>query len=192
MQKLTRAAIAVGLLTGIWLTSLASAQDADISYGRDLAKANCSRCHAVTIDGASPLHQAVPFWRMTIHRDVTTIEDELFNHALPKNNVMPTFALSKKQARDIAGWIAWVQPRAHGKRILEANCAKCHAIGKEGKSPHPEAILFRKLSQYYPIDALQEAFAEGIEVDHPDMPIFKMTELQIADVIVYLETIQDK
>ena len=38
MQKLTRAAIAFGFLTGIGLTSLASAQDADISYGRDLAK----------------------------------------------------------------------------------------------------------------------------------------------------------
>lgn len=184
-----------GLTIGLAAISVTTAQDAnskaDISHGRDLARANCATCHAVTIDGASPLHQAVPFWRMTIHRDVTTIERDLLNHALPQNNVMPVFNLTPKQARDIAAWIAWVQPRAHGKRILEANCAKCHAISAQGDSPHPDAPLFRELMQFYPVDAIEEAFSQGIETTHPDMPIFKMTELQVADVIVYLQSIQN-
>ena len=182
------------LVIGMVSSSVSTAKDAnskaDISHGRDLARANWATCHAVTIDGASPLHQAVPFWRMTIHRDVTTIERDLLNHNLPKNNVMPVFNLSAKQARDIAAWIAWVQPRAHGKRVLETNCAKCHAINAEGNSPHPDAPLFRELMQFYPVDAIEEAFSQGIETTHPDMPIFKMTELQIADVIVYLQSIQ--
>jgi cytochrome c len=182
------------LVIGMVSSSVSTAKDAnskaDISHGRDLARANCATCHAVTIDGASPLHQAVPFWRMTIHRDVSTIERDLLNHALPQNNVMPVFNLSAKQARDIAAWIAWVQPRAHGKRVLETNCAKCHAISAEGNSPHPDAPLFRELMQFYPVDAIEEAFSQGIETTHPDMPIFKMTELQIADVIVYLQSIQ--
>lgn len=163
---------------------------ADVTHGKAMAEANCSRCHSIELDGTSPLVQAVPFWRMTIHRDVTTLEDDLFNRALPKHNVMPTFALTRKQSRDIAAWIAWVQPRAHGRRILEANCARCHAIGVDDKNTHPEAVEFRYLSKYYPIEALQEAFAEGIETGHPDMPTFTLTELQIADVIVYLESIQ--
>jgi cytochrome c len=182
------------LVIGMVSSSVSTAKDAnskaDISHGRDLARANCATCHAVTIDGASPLHQAVPFWRMTIHRDVSTIERDLLNHALPQNNVMPVFNLSAKQARDIAAWIAWVQPRAHGKRVLETKCAKCHAISAEGNSPHPDAPLFRELMQFYPVDAIEEAFSQGIETTHPDMPIFKMTELQIADVIVYLQSIQ--
>lgn len=188
----------IPLLTGIAISlgtsSIAQAENpkADVSHGRDLARANCSQCHAVTIDGASPLHQAVPFWRMTIHRDVSTIERDLLNHALPKNNVMPVFNLTPKQARDIAAWIAWVQPRAHGKRILEVNCAKCHAIDATGDSPHPDAPLFRELMQFYPVDAIEEAFSHGIETTHPDMPIFKMTELQVADVIVYLQSIQSE
>ena len=37
---------------------------------------------------------------------------------------------------------------------------------------------------------IEEAFSQGIETTHPDMPIFKMTELQVADVIVYLQSIQ--
>lgn len=188
----TITSLAIGMIS----SSVSTAQDAnskaDISHGRDLARANCATCHAVTIDGASPLHQAVPFWRMTIHRDVTTIERDLLNHALPQNNVMPVFNLTPKQARDIAAWIAWVQPRAHGKRILEANCAKCHAISAQGDSPHPDAPLFRELMQFYPVDAIEEAFSQGIETTHPDMPIFEMTELQVADVIVYLQSIQNE
>jgi mono/diheme cytochrome c family protein len=188
----TITSLAIGMIS----SSVSTAQDAnskaDISHGRDLARANCATCHAVTIDGASPLHQAVPFWRMTIHRDVTTIERDLLNHALPQNNVMPVFNLTPKQARDIAAWIAWVQPRAHGKRILEANCAKCHAISTQGDSPHPDAPLFRELMQFYPVDAIEEAFSQGIETTHPDMPIFEMTELQVADVIVYLQSIQNE
>lgn len=187
------------LVLGIMLSTLAPAGAqhidsalADVSHGRDMVKANCSRCHSTELDGASPLVQAVPFWRMTIHRDVTTIEDDLYNRTMPKHNVMPTFALTRKQARDIAAWIAWVQPRAHGRRILESNCARCHAIGVDDENTHPEAVEFRSLSKYYPIEALQEAFAEGIETGHPDMPSFTMTELQIADVIVYLESIQVK
>jgi cytochrome c len=182
------------LVIGMVSSSVSTAKDAnskaDISHGRDLARANCATCHAVTIDGASPLHQAVPFWRMTIHRDVSTIERDLLNHTLPQNNIMPVFNLTPKQARDIAAWIAWVQPRAHGKRILETNCAKCHAISAQGDSPHPDAPLFRELMQFYPVDAIEEAFSQGIETTHPDMPIFKMTELQVADVIVYLQSIQ--
>lgn len=185
--------LAAGLLLGTMPHAIAQQIDselADVSHGRDLVKANCARCHSTELDGVSPFVQAVPFWRMTIHRDVATLEEDLFKRALPKHNIMPTFALTRKQARDIAAWITWVQPRSHGKRILEANCARCHAIGVDDENKHPDALEFRYLSEYYPIDALQEAFAEGIEVDHPDMPIFKMTELQIADVIVYLETIQ--
>lgn len=186
------AGIAMSLSTNFVAQAESNLPQADISHGRDLARANCATCHAVTIDGASPLHQAVPFWRMTIHRDVTTIERDLRNHALPQNNVMPVFNLTPKQAQDIAAWIAWVQPRAHGKRILEANCAKCHAISATGDSPHPDAPLFRQLMQFYPVDAIEEAFSQGIETTHPDMPIFKMTELQVADVIVYLQSIQSE
>lgn len=186
-------------VAGLMLAALPSATAqridsalADVSHGRDMAKANCARCHSIELDGVSPEVQAVPFWRMTIHRGVSSLEDDLFNRTLPKHNIMPTFALTRKQARDIAAWIAWVQPRAHGRRILDANCARCHAVGMDDENKHPDALEFRNLAKYYPIDALQEAFAEGIETGHPDMPVFTMTELQIADVIVYLETIQAK
>jgi cytochrome c len=58
-----------------------------------------------------------------------------------------------------------------GKALVTANCSRCHAIGTEGDSPHPEAPAFRTLASKYPIDSLEETLAEGIVSGHPDMPI---------------------
>ena len=49
-----------------------------------------------------------------------------------------------------------------GELLLRENCSRCHAIGKEGNSPHPEAPTFRTLSSRYPIEDLSESLAEGI------------------------------
>lgn len=78
----------------------------------------------------------------------------------------------------------------HGRALAEANCARCHGIGSDDQSKHPDAPEFRTLSERYPVDALEEAFAEGIVTGHPDMPEFEATPGQIADIIAYLESIQ--
>lgn len=78
---------------------------------------------------------------------------------------------------------AWV---AYGKKLVEANCAACHAIGHDDASSHREAPPMRTLWRRYPIDALEEAFAEGIATGHPDMPEFVATEDQLAAIIDYI------
>ncbi|MBL8582361.1 MAG: cytochrome c [Rhizobiaceae bacterium] len=80
---------------------------------------------------------------------------------------------------------------ARGKAIVEANCARCHAVGRTGESTHPEAPPFRTLSSRYPIEALEEAFAEGISTGHPDMPQFVATPEQIKAIIAYITSIQN-
>lgn len=77
----------------------------------------------------------------------------------------------------------WV---AYGKQLVEANCAVCHAVGQSGESSHKEAPPLRTLWQRYPIDALEEAFAEGIATGHPDMPEFVATEEQLTAIIDYI------
>ncbi len=79
---------------------------------------------------------------------------------------------------------------AHGKGLVETNCARCHAVGTDDESPLDKAPAFRTLSERYPVDALEEAFAEGIVTGHPDMPEFEATPAQIADIIAYLASIQ--
>lgn len=79
-----------------------------------------------------------------------------------------------------------------GRHLAEINCATCHAIGAAGDSRHPMAPPFRTLSRDYPVNALEEAFAEGILVGHPDMPEFRLAPAQIDDLLAYIESVQEQ
>ncbi|HLO24064.1 MAG TPA: cytochrome c [Methyloceanibacter sp.] len=79
-----------------------------------------------------------------------------------------------------------------GRVLVEQHCSRCHAIGKEGDSTHPEAPPFRTLSSKYPIDDLAESLAEGIVSGHPDMPIFVFSPTDVEAIIDYLKSIQDQ
>src|ERR1700674_2082016 len=76
--------------------------------------------------------------------------------------------------------------------LLEKNCSRCHAIGKEGDSPHPQAPPFWTLSSRYPIDNLAESLAEGIVSGTPAMPIFVFSPHDVEAIIQYLQSIQIK
>ncbi len=78
---------------------------------------------------------------------------------------------------------------AKGRAILEANCARCHAIGKDDESKHPEALPFREVVKRYPPDNLAEALAEGINSGHPDMPEFVFQPPEIEAIVTYLGTL---
>ena len=74
--------------------------------------------------------------------------------------------------------------------MAEVFCVTCHAIGETGESPNPDAPPFRTFSERYPINALEEAFAEGILVEHPAMPEFQFSPDDIEALVAYLETVQ--
>ena len=77
-----------------------------------------------------------------------------------------------------------------GEVLVRENCSRCHAIGKEGDSPHKEAPPFRTLAKNYPIEDLAESLAEGIVSGHPDMPIFVFGPHDVEAIIEYLQSIQ--
>lgn len=79
-----------------------------------------------------------------------------------------------------------------GRALLEANCARCHAIDAVGDSPFPLAPPFRTLHARYAVENLEEALAEGILSGHPAMPEFTFEPAQIADIIAYLRSIQSE
>ena len=84
------------------------------------------------------------------------------------------------------------QAAVRGQRIAAVTCASCHAIGREGASPLPEATPFREVVHRYPLDRLEEAFAEGLVTGHPAMPPFVFRASEIDDLIAYLETVRDE
>ena len=77
----------------------------------------------------------------------------------------------------------------YGRRLVEENCSRCHAVTSTDKSSHPDAPPFRTLSRRYPIEDLAEALAEGISTGHPDMPEFVATPAQVGAIIAYIKSI---
>ena len=76
-----------------------------------------------------------------------------------------------------------------GKAILEANCGRCHGIEAKGESPLPKAPPLREVYLKYPIDQLEEGFAEGMGSKHRDMPQIPFSADQVAAILAYLGSI---
>ena len=66
--------------------------------------------------------------------------------------------------------------------FVRVHCAQCHAIDKVSDSPLAIAPPFRTLHLKF--------LAEGIVVDHPTMPQFRLDPDQNADVMAYLQTFE--
>jgi mono/diheme cytochrome c family protein len=81
---------------------------------------------------------------------------------------------------------------ARGRALAETHCTTCHAIGETGESRLPAAPPFRTLAVRYPVNMLQEAFAEGVLVGHPAMPEFRFEPDEIDALVAYLESIQER
>lgn len=77
-----------------------------------------------------------------------------------------------------------------GQDIASRYCARCHAIGLNDQSPHPEAPPFRTFGDKWPLESLEEALAEGIVVGHPDMPEISFDPVEIFNLLGYIETLR--
>ena len=77
-----------------------------------------------------------------------------------------------------------------GETIVQTYCSQCHAVGKTGSSPLSAAPPLRDLHKLYPVEHLEEAFAEGIYTGHPEMPRFEFEPDQINDLIAFLKSLE--
>ena len=76
-----------------------------------------------------------------------------------------------------------------GKALLEKNCGRCHSLEASGASPLPQAPPLREVYLKYPIDQLEEGFAEGMGSRHRDMPQIQFSDDQVAAILNYLGSI---
>lgn len=53
-----------------------------------------------------------------------------------------------------------------------------------------DATPLREIVHRYPLDQLEEAFAEGLVTSHPAMPEYIFRASEIDDLIAYLETLK--
>jgi mono/diheme cytochrome c family protein len=78
---------------------------------------------------------------------------------------------------------------ADGREIAEAQCAACHAVGRYGESPAPDAPPLRTVLSRYNANVLEDELIQGIQVTHP-MPEFQFNPQSVDALIAYLESIQ--
>jgi cytochrome c len=81
---------------------------------------------------------------------------------------------------------------AAGKKLVEDNCSRCHAIGETGDSPLAKAPPFREVVTRYPPESLGEALVEGIVTGHNEMPEFVFEADQATEIIAYLDSLKAK
>jgi cytochrome c len=79
-----------------------------------------------------------------------------------------------------------------GHEIAGKFCARCHAIGMRGASPHPSAMPFRDIAARGQVENLEEALGEGIVVGHPDMPQWRFGPNEVGALVAYLKSLSGK
>jgi len=77
------------------------------------------------------------------------------------------------------------------KALLVELCARCHAVGRVGRSPHREAPPFRTLGERKLYDEdFAKRLRDGLNTMHPDMPTFHFNQRESEAVVSYLRAIQ--
>jgi cytochrome c len=78
-----------------------------------------------------------------------------------------------------------------GRTLLKKMCARCHAVGPTGKSPHQDAPPFRTFGddKLYDNDFAQR-LQDGLSTIHPDMPTFHFSREDADAAVNYLRSIQ--
>jgi mono/diheme cytochrome c family protein len=84
------------------------------------------------------------------------------------------------------------QQHQRGKVLLETLCARCHAVGATGQSPHPEAPPFRTFGEKLYDDDLGKRLQDGLTTIHPDMPTFHFKQRDAEAAVSYLISIQQR
>ncbi len=76
-----------------------------------------------------------------------------------------------------------------GRKLVEANCARCHAVATSGASPNPKAPEFRLLQQSHPIQTLREPLTRGIAAPHDEMPKFALADAEVDKIVAYINAL---
>ncbi len=94
----------------IILTAAAQAES-PVDRGREIASANCSRCHAIGVKGESPNPKSPPFRTLSEKYPLTDLEEALAEGIVVGHEgaQMPPFAFSAEQIGALLAYLASVQ-----------------------------------------------------------------------------------
>ena len=77
-----------------------------------------------------------------------------------------------------------------GHAHVQVLCARCHAVGATGDSPHANAPPFRLLARSMDFDSFVTRLRDGLMAGHSDMPEFRFRRRDARAIAAYLVSIQ--
>ena len=81
------------------------AEPDSVQQGRELARANCARCHSIERSGDSPLKSAPPFRSLHQRYPVENLEEALAEGIVTGHTDMPEFRLEPDQIADFIDFL---------------------------------------------------------------------------------------
>jgi mono/diheme cytochrome c family protein len=109
--------IVASAVAGILLaTSLATAADAPERRGRAIAQAKCARCHAIGVDGDSPLALAPPFRVLPQRYPVENLAEALAEGIYVGHPMMPEFKFDPPEIDALLAFMDGLAKRAEAQR----------------------------------------------------------------------------
>jgi mono/diheme cytochrome c family protein len=109
--------IVASAVAGIVLaTSLATAADAPERRGRAIAQAKCARCHAIGVDGDSPLALAPPFRVLPQRYPVENLAEALAEGIYVGHPMMPEFKFDPPEIDALLAFMDGLAKRAEAQR----------------------------------------------------------------------------
>jgi mono/diheme cytochrome c family protein len=193
-----RIALPLLALVAFTLPAIAADNAKMIAEGKRLAEINCSKCHNIEATGESPLTDSPPFREIAKNYDPDELVDGFMDGLAVRHPLMPDWEVTQDQAEALTAFVMSFgkgakedeTQAARGFDLLRTNCARCHAIDADSKSPNEKAPAFRDVVKKYDPDALQEALAEGIVTGHNEMPEFAFDPDDATAIIAYLDTLK--
>ena len=88
-----------------YLQSLQADEDIARALGRSLLEINCSGCHAIGAEGASPHEGAPPFRELHERYDVGDLTEALVEGLVSGHPDMPEFTFTPEEAEAIVGYL---------------------------------------------------------------------------------------
>ena len=97
-----------GVLLAVLLMPATAAED--VAAGLVLVEANCAGCHAIGLDGVSPLAEAPPFRELHQRYDVEFLSEALVEGIMTGHEAMPEFVFAPEEAAAVVAYLKSLEP----------------------------------------------------------------------------------
>ena len=101
--------LALGLVAGGFMSPAIAVEKGLTDKGEVLVRENCSRCHAVGLEGASPNAEAPPFRTLSSSYPVSDLAESLAEGIVSGHPEMPIFVFKPHDVEAIIAYLESIQ-----------------------------------------------------------------------------------